>query len=238
MWSHVVMEGDEDEGAEDQDHIMVFKTPGDELNKNSNDILSTGSFHAILFLSKALQLVLDFYFGFYLVHMSKRISLASDGSAGLQVLFHAGIMVPVLLTLYLLMLTTRKIALLFGVLHLNEDAVSDVLQHMELVKSIRRRIQDTLANTKVVQATPDPAAAHEKLEEALKGEVAILTLLATKQKDSRLDRTDMKKMITDHGLFMTLTAENLEAFLDRAAYRSYLLEDATHQATCQVCTGS
>ena len=148
------MEGDEDEGAEDQDHIMVFKTPGDELNKNSNDILSTGSFHAILFLSKALQLVLDFYFGFYLVHMSKRISLASDGSAGLQVLFHAGIMVPVLLTLYLLMLTTRKIALLFGVLHLNEDAVSDVLQHMELVKSIRRRIQDTLANTKVVHIRP------------------------------------------------------------------------------------
>ena len=68
-----------------------------------------------------LQLVIDFYLGFYLVHMRMRVTIASDGNAVAQVLFHLAILLPVLLMLYLLMLTARKLALLFGVLHLNES---------------------------------------------------------------------------------------------------------------------
>ena len=124
-----------------------------------------------MFLVQFLQLVIDFYLGFYLVHMRMRVTIASDGNAVAQVLFHLAILLPVLLMLYLLMLTARKLALLFGVLHLNENAVSEVLQHMELVKNMRRRIQDTLASTKIVHSTANPEGAAALLEKAQHGEV-------------------------------------------------------------------
>ena len=50
--------------------------------------------------------------------------------------------------------------------------VSAVLAHMELVKSIRKRIQDALSATRIVHTVRDPKAAADMLSKALKGEVS------------------------------------------------------------------
>ena len=50
-----------------------------------------------------------------------------DGDTQLQLLFHVAILSSVAAVLYLLMVTTRKISLLIGVLHLSEDAMSEVM---------------------------------------------------------------------------------------------------------------
>ena len=89
-------------------------------------------------------------------------------------MFHASILAPIVLTIILLMVTARKIAMLCGVLHLNEDAVADVLAQMERVKSFRKRIQDTLASTKIKNREPNPQAAAEVLQKATSAEVSIL----------------------------------------------------------------
>jgi hypothetical protein len=174
------------------DHVMVFENAGQHgaihagghhhahgpaaagavgATKTSNDVLSIRKYEMILFISQFLQLVIDFYLGFYLVHMRMRIAIASEGSSLAQLLFHLAILLPVLLMLYLLLVTTRKLAVLFGVLHLNEDAVSHVLEHMELVKSMQRRIQNTLASTTILHPDANPIGANERLQKAERGEV-------------------------------------------------------------------
>ena len=117
------------------------------------------------------------------------------------------------MVLYLLMTFTRNIALLVGVLHLNEKAVSDVLQHMELVKRIRQRIHETLANTKIVHGIARPEEAAQKLENAEKGEVAILKLLGAKGKKDRVTSAEIQGMVKDHKEHMTMTEDDLKNFL-------------------------
>ena len=77
---------------------------------------------------------------------------------------HLVTVAPFFAMMWMLMMTTRKISLLIGVLHLNDEAVSGVLEHMEMVKSIRKRIQDTLRNTKIVRGKPKPDEAEELLK--------------------------------------------------------------------------
>ena len=241
-WSskrHILTTGGEDSNDDPEDnadHIMVFK----EVGQDSNDILSVRQFDTLVFTTQLWMLVCDFYFAFYIVHMRKRVPKAygheamGEGHVGQQIVFHVLILVPIALICFLLMLTTRKIALLFGVLHLNEDAVSDVLQHMELVKSIRRRIQDTLASTKIVHSTPNPAKAKAVLEKAEKGEKAILKLLAERSKADRINGTDMFAMIKAHEAFVEpVIASELTLFLDREVFRKYQLMDPMHQETAQ-----
>ena len=57
----VVLEGDPEEA--ETDHIMLFGDTG----KDSRDILSIKSFEGLMFLTQFFQLVIDFYFGFYMV---------------------------------------------------------------------------------------------------------------------------------------------------------------------------
>ena len=127
---HLVNLGHGTEHQVEVDHIMLFK----QVGKSSNDVMSIRSFESLIFLTQFLQLVLDFYIGFYMVHMRQRVPLGyghssmSDGHFLSQLLCHVAILLPILITMYLLMIMTRKIALLIGVLHLNEDAVSHVLQ--------------------------------------------------------------------------------------------------------------
>jgi hypothetical protein len=62
--------------------------------------------------------------------MKGRVPLAfghetiSDGATNQQMLIRASVCGFVLLTLHLITLTTRKISLLIGVLHLSEESVS------------------------------------------------------------------------------------------------------------------
>jgi len=217
------------------DHIMLFK----DADKTSNDVMSIGTYDTLMFLTQLFQLVIDFYLGFYLVHMSLRIPLAFghtsivDGAYGSQLMFHVAILLPVMLMLYLLMLTTRNISLLIGVLHLNEDAVSQVLQHMELIKSIRNRIRDTLSAARLVHRTKNAGGARKMLTNATNGEVAILKLLEGKPKDDRITAADMHKLINAHPLCVKLKSKDLGVFLDRATFRDYELLAPVHQATVQ-----
>eukprot|EP01052_Picozoa_sp_SAG31_P057565 SAG31_NODE_17108_length_683_cov_1.061644_2_plen_132_part_00 len=65
------------------DHIMVFHDAG----KDANDALSIRGFESLMFLTQFFQLVLDFYLGFYLVHMSKRVSYVTS-NGGMAALYH------------------------------------------------------------------------------------------------------------------------------------------------------
>ena len=49
----------------------------------------------------------------------------------------------------------------------------------------------------------------------------------------RIDKAEMLGMMKAHFEFVTLSADELNAFLDRAAFRAYELLDAEHQATAQ-----
>jgi len=242
--THIVdISGDADDA--ETDHIMTFKSSG----KNSNSIMSLKNFETLMFLTQFFQLVMDFYFGFYVVHMVQRVPKAQDWPAGTamadrglfdgntfeQLVLHLFLILPVFMMLYVLMMMTRKMSLLIGVLHLKDEAVAEVLEHMELVKSIRRRITDCLTKTKVVRGKPKPKDAEAMLEKAERGEVAILLELAEKEnfESARVTRKEMRHMMKAKKEDMTLTLEDLDVFLDRAAYRAYLLESEVDKKTHQ-----
>ena len=232
--THIVdISGDGDDA--ETDHIMTFKSSG----KNSNSIMSLKNFETLMFLTQFFQLVMDFYFGFYVVHMIQRVPKVYiadglfDSNTFEQLVLHLFLILPVFLMLYVLMMMTRKMSLLIGVLHLKDEAVAEVLEHMELVKTIRRRITDCLTKTKVVRGKPKPKDAEAMLEKAERGEVAILLELAEKEnfESARVTRKEMRHMMKAKKEDMTLTLEDLDVFLDRAAYRAYLLESEVDKKT-------
>jgi len=234
--THIVdISGDGDDA--ETDHIMTFKSSG----KNSNSIMSLKNFETLMFLTQFFQLVMDFYFGFYVVHMIQRVPKVYiadglfDSNTFEQLVLHLFLILPVFLMLYVLMMMTRKMSLLIGVLHLKDEAVAEVLEHMELVKTIRRRITDCLTKTKVVRGKPKPKDAEAMLEKAERGEVAILLELAEKEnfESARVTRKEMRHMMKAKKEDMTLTLEDLDVFLDRAAYRAYLLESEVDKKTHQ-----
>ena len=234
--THIVdISGDADDA--ETDHIMTFKSSG----KNSNSIMSLKNFETLMFLTQFFQLVMDFYFGFYVVHMIQRVPKVYiadglfDSNTFQQLVLHLFLILPVFLMLYVLMMMTRKMSLLIGVLHLKDEAVAEVLEHMELVKTIRRRITDCLTKTKVVRGKPKPKDAEAMLEKAERGEVAILLELAEKEnfESARVTRKEMRHMMKAKKEDMTLTLEDLDVFLDRAAYRAYLLESEVDKKTHQ-----
>lgn len=234
--THIVdISGDADDA--ETDHIMTFKSSG----KNSNSIMSLKNFETLMFLTQFFQLVMDFYFGFYVVHMIQRVPKVYiadglfDSNTFEQLVLHLFLFLPVFLMLYVLMMMTRKMSLLIGVLHLKDEAVAEVLEHMELVKTIRRRITDCLTKTKVVRGKPKPKDAEAMLEKAERGEVAILLELAEKEnfESARVTRKEMRHMMKAKKEDMTLTLEDLDVFLDRAAYRAYLLESEVDKKTHQ-----
>lgn len=218
----------------DADQVMVFPDGTD-----GNRVLSIAMFELLVFSTQFLQLVIDFYLGFYVVHMRQRVSIAvgqeSFGSGDVlqQILFHAAMLLPVVMSFYVIMLTTRNIALLVGVLHLNENAVSDVLAHMELVKSIRRRIQTVLSSTKLVNSKAEPTAAAEILSKARDGEVSILQQLSEKKQSDRLNGAEIARILSNHAAALTVQEADVTAFMDRDKFHHYQLLDRSQQETVQ-----
>ena len=64
-------------------------------------------------------------------------------------------------------------------------------------------------------------------------QVAMLKLLAARPKADRIRAAEMHEMIKTHGESASLTADELDAFLGRAAFRKYELLRPAHQATAQ-----
>ncbi len=218
----------------DADQVMVFKD-----KKDSNHVLSIAMFEVIIFSTQFLQLVIDFYLGFYVVHMRQRVSIAvgeesfTSGHVVQQILLHAAMLLPVASSFYVIMLTTRNIALLVGVLHLNENAVSEVLAHMELVKAIRRRIQTVLSSTKIKHAKPDPTVAAELINKAKAGEVAIIKVLSERGQSDRVSGAEIARMISEHAFALTVKEADVTAFMDRSKFRIYQLLDKSQQEVVQ-----
>lgn len=235
------------------DHVMVFAGAGKNgEERDSNDVMSKRKYEELVFITQFNQLVIDFYFSFYWIHMRKRVGLAWEEDQVLpQLFFHILMVMPVLLLLKMLTITTRKISLLVSVLHLDDDAVSQVLRHMEDIKSIRKRIHDTLISTTAVTKNPDHKAASDMLEAATEGEVAILRYMAkssdfaagsTDGTHSRITREQMLGVVAInadnvrrgiHGESLTLTADDIKEFVDRGAFKAYGLKTAFDQATAQ-----
>lgn len=265
----------------DSDHVMVFR----KSNKNSNDILSIRSSEALMFFAQFFQLIIDFHFGFYVVHMQQRVPYAFEVYAtvfsptvlslvravyradkcvackhlvrafvlivrGLlltrerlgghmlsRFVVHVVTVLPFLVMMYLLMMMTRKLSLLVAVLHLNDEAVSDVLEHMEVVKTIRRRIQITLRHTKIVRGAANPQKAEEMLERAKKGELAVLSDLSQRDdlRTGRITRKEIAELLFsgDAADNLSVTPADVAEFMDRKAYAAYVLESKADQATAQ-----
>lgn len=214
----------------DADQVMVFKD-----KKDSNHVLSIAMFEVIIFFTQFLQLVIDFYLGFYVVHMRQRVSHAvgeetfTSGHLMTQIMFHAAMLLPVASSFYVIMLTTRNIALLVGVLHLNENAVSAVLAHMELVKAIRRRIQIVLSSTKIVHTNADPTVAAQLINKATAGEVAIIKTLSERGQSDRISGAEIVRIFSEHASDLTVKAADVTAFMDRGKFRIYQLLDKSQQ---------
>ena len=58
----------------DTDHVMVFT----KTAKDSNNILSIRNSEVLMFLAQFFQLIIDFHFGFYVVHMQQRVPYAFE----------------------------------------------------------------------------------------------------------------------------------------------------------------
>lgn len=235
--SHLVrLDMDDDEIV--ADHLMVFHDTDQEGKppKTSNDILSLNHFDALMFTSMTWQLITDFYVSFYWVHMAQRVPIAvgqeSTWSGGYvqQLMLHTAIITPVCLTLYLLMLTTRQLSLLRGVLHMDEDAVGDVLTQMDRVRDIRSRIRTTLKNAGGKKRKKDVHHARQLLEKAEAGELAILRMLAKRKTRARIERQEMRAIIKANQSLL-VSQKNLKRYLDRGSAKAFELLSRADQAT-------
>jgi hypothetical protein len=154
-----------------------------------------------------------------------------------RLLVHVVMVLPFLVMMYLLMMMTRKMSLLIGVLHLNDEAVSDVLEHMEAVKTIRRRIQVTLRHTQITRGKPNPQAAQELLERAKKGELAVLSDLSQRDdlRTARITRQEIEQLLFsgDAADSLSVKPADVAEFMDRKAFAAYVLESKADQATAQ-----
>ena len=221
-------EDDEDMDLE-SDHIMIFSKSG----KTSNDIISIREYEMIMFLTQLVQLVIDFYFGFYFVHMNQRVPKAfgyksiSEGATMQQAIFHGLINGSVVCVFLLLMVTTKKISLLIGVLHLSDKSVTEVLAHMDLIKSLRNRIQRTLTQTELVRGEPRPEEAAALLDRAREGELALLAKVDPSQQ--QISRAQMEQLFAQFQAKMTVTKEQLDEFLDRETFQRLGLLPAAQQ---------
>ena len=72
-----------------------------------------------------------------------------------------GVMLPI---------TIRRMALLQGVLYLSDDAVNEVLKHMEAVSSVRNRIMKRLLGSRFLKGKPKPKEGDKLLDVIEKGE--------------------------------------------------------------------
>eukprot|EP01043_Picozoa_sp_COSAG02_P016931 COSAG02_NODE_756_length_17532_cov_5.673550_8_plen_954_part_00 len=209
---------DDEANSYESDTIMVFSRAG----KTANDVLSVREYESLMFATQLVQLLIDFYFGFYFVHMVQRVPKAFgherlfDGATKRQLVFHGIIMGSVWTVFSLLMVTTKKISLLYGVLHLSEDGVTNVLNHMDMVKSVRGRIKSTLEKVTLVRGDPDPEQAQRLLDRAVGGELKLLGRLNASK--GRISKKEIEQLVAGQEN-LTLTKEAVESFMDRDAFQ-------------------
>ena len=135
-------------------------------------------------------------------------------------------------------LTTRKISLLYGVLHLQEDAVSEVLEHMEVVRKLRNRITERLMKVKTKKRPMDRKAGWVLLDGIRATDFKILARLSeldtaddSDQHDVRITYADCKELLAQYDAKTSVVA--LDEFYSRDSNATYLMEAKSTQATAQ-----
>ena len=233
-----------DDEEEDEHHIMVFHRE----NKDANDVLSWRAFGFLMFVAKLVQLINCFYLGFYMCHMNMRLQLvqwqflsgigfddADPGSLSVaRTVVHIWLVIPIFVIIFRqLPRFTKDISLLIGVLHLHEPAVNAVIQHMEVVKQIRKRIKKRLERTRILTGKKKVKRGMKRLDLVRKGECKILVKLQKLRRDgkTRVNRDHMETWLQDQNTDTDIA--DLEAFLSREAFAAYLKEAPCDQATAQ-----
>jgi Ca2+-binding EF-hand superfamily protein len=150
---------------------------------------------------------------------------------------HVWLIIPIAIVVFRqLPIFTRQISLLVGVLHLHEEAANKVIQHMEVVKNIRRRIKLRLEKTKIIKGKKKLKKGMKQLALIENGEFQILSTLkhqdeADAGNETRLTRKEIQALLDQ---YKTETADKqLAAFMDRDAFKEYLQEPKQRQQTAQ-----
>lgn len=163
----------------------------------------------------------------------------SPGSASLTPRYgvHVWLILPILVVVFKqLPMYTRQISLLVGVLHLHEEAANKVTQHMEVVKTIRKRIKVRLDKTKIIKGKRKLKKGMKELALIENGEFKILSELQRQDEadfghETRLTRREIQQLLDQ---YRTETADKeLAAFMDRNAFKEYLEEPKQRQHTAQ-----
>ena len=163
----------------------------------------------------------------------------NPGSASLYPRYgvHIWLIIPILVIVFKqLPIFTRQISLLVGVLHLHEEAANKVTQHMEVVKSIRKRITTRLIKTKIIKGKRKLKKGMKELDLVENGEFQMLSKLRRQDEadvghETRLTRKEIQQLLDQ---YRTETADKeFSAFMDRKAFREYLEEPKQRQQTAQ-----
>ena len=200
----------ENEDIEDSEgHIMmVFHHAG----KTANSLMSIRMFTFWMNVTKMNMLLACFYFGFYVCHIQFRVDMAYADRPMTAFWIHAAMLVPCALLVFVIFpKTSRKLALLLGILHLQHEAVTGVGARMELVLQLRGRIRDKLTGARLVAGEPQVDKGHSLLQVVSTGDTEILKTLDT------LDEEETQRIRT-----------HMEAHPENRAKWSHHHEDETH----------
>eukprot|EP01048_Picozoa_sp_COSAG05_P018794 COSAG05_NODE_2816_length_2609_cov_3.042629_1_plen_633_part_00 len=210
------------------DHKMKF---GDGKGGfvTADKVLSYKACEVLLFITKFFQLMIAMYLGFYMCHMSQRPAKTPDNFL-MRILMHLYMAAPIYIVIKMLIPSAVKLlALLVGVLHLNDEAVSQVLVQMETVRSIRKRITDGMAGVAIVDGKPNNKLGQETLDTASQGEVTLLETLCQRPMSDRITRAEFAELI--HSA-KTLTKKKLvKKFWDRGEFEDFKMGTPQEQRT-------
>lgn len=206
--------------------------------KGSEDVMTLSAFGRIMWVTKFICLMNCFYIGFYVVHMSYKVSkvewafLPGDFPTLSNFCIHMALISPTVPMIgFMLPVTIRRMALLWGVLYLSDEAVNHVYLHMEMITSVRRRIMTRLLGSKFLKGTPNPDAGTKLLRIIQHGELVVLSQLVEKNAHDRLSRSEIWDMM--NAQHTHTTDKQLKDFMSRSAFELYLKESAADQATAQ-----
>eukprot|EP01046_Picozoa_sp_COSAG06_P010581 COSAG06_NODE_580_length_14025_cov_11.644478_5_plen_828_part_00 len=239
-----------DSPDQDPEHVIEFEPLEEVRNeqdgentiggerKTSRDVMTLDMFGYIMWMTKFVCLMNCFYLGFYVVHMSYKVSrvtwnfLPGDVPILANFIIHMLLIAPTIpMVCFMLPITIRRMALLWGVLYLSDEAVNDVYSHMEQISSVRNRIIRRLRGSKFLKGKPKPDEGERLLTLVKNGEIVMLSQLVERDAMDRLTASQVWEKVN---AFKTHTTDKeLTEFLDREAFAEYLKDSPADQATSQ-----
>jgi len=223
----------------DMAHMIHF--PGGQ--KTALDVLSLHTYDMIMWWTKFVNLMNCFYVGFWACHMSFIVHKTtfnfvddmlgtSIGPIFVHMFVHSMILLPsTVIVVYAVPITVRNLALLSGVLFLNDDAVNDTMLHIERMSGIRERITNRLLKTSFLKGKAKVGKGRALLQLLIEGELKMLQHLTEISDDARISHRQMMDIMDKQPCHTTDAA--LSEFMDRNEFAEFLKESPEDQATAQ-----